>query len=402
MRLERLQLSIAPGEGIAARFGDVVVFCPWARAGDPVVDRVLATCRSLAEMPGVPGDVLVERLAGDVGRSVPGPALCVLAAITGGLEVVLQGDVEVTIRRDGQVDRHPGSDPGSWVDLVVDDGFDELTVAAVGAVPPAGDMAFDLRDGVVPAGGLRLGLRLAPDEALAALDVEPEETGPAGEAGWEGLVRAVLEGGPDELVGDAPTGPGPIDGIEAVPLVGPSPVATSPPLAVGRAARPAHGPRVAALRCGAGHVSPPSALWCVVCGRSLTGPSVMRVEAARPPLGLLVVDDGGVYSLDGGYLVGSAPDDAPEVAAGTARPLHLDDPDGLIAPVHVEVRLAGWEVVVVDRGSPTGTFVHPVGADDWRRLEPDLAEPLVAGTTVAVGRRTVSFVGRPVRRPGDA
>ena len=109
------------------------------------------------------------------------PSFCVLATSAEGVEVVLCGEVEVTVARGGQVSRHAGPDPDTWVDLLVDEGFDWLVAVPIGSAEPPSDVRLDLHDGVVPGGGLRLTQRdRLPGEAAAmpAPTVETRRAGP--------------------------------------------------------------------------------------------------------------------------------------------------------------------------------------------------------------------------------
>jgi hypothetical protein len=137
----------------------------------------------------------------------------------------------------------------------------------------------------------------------------------------------------------------------------------------------------------------------VQCGRALSGPGVTRVEAVRPCLGLLVGDEGAVFALDAGYVLGTEPESSSAVAEGSMRPLRVHDDGGVVAAVHAEIRLAGWEPLAVDLGSAAGTEVRPPGAHRPHRLEPDLPEPLSPGSAVIVGPASFLFVARPVRVP---
>ena len=80
----------------------------------------------------------------------------------------------MTVARGGQVSRHAGPDPDTWVDLLVDEGFDWLIVVPLGAAEPPSDVRFDLHDGVVPGGGLRLTQRdRLPGEVARSAAAEP-------------------------------------------------------------------------------------------------------------------------------------------------------------------------------------------------------------------------------------
>ena len=112
----------------------------------------------------------------------------------------------------------------------------------------------------------------------------------------------------------------------------------------------------------------------------------------RPPLGLLVFDDGSTYTVDGEYVVGRSPEEDRRVRDGELRALIVDDPGGTVSRVHAEIRVHDWDVVLHDNGSRNGTFVVPPGAPAWERVPERRNLPLLPGTRVRLGRhRTFVF-----------
>jgi hypothetical protein len=150
-------------------------------------------------------------------------------------------------------------------------------------------------------------------------------------------------------------------------------------------------PQVQGITCGRGHFNDPSALYCVNCGISLAQRTHEYVWGPRPPLGVLVFDDGATYTVDGDYVLGRQPDRDDSVRAGRARPLMVTDDEGAVSRVHADIKLSGWEVTIADRGSANGTYIAPAGSTIWTPLEPRQAAALVPGTRVQVGRRTFVF-----------
>jgi hypothetical protein len=115
-----------------------------------------------------------------------------------------------------------------------------------------------------------------------------------------------------------------------------------------------------------------------------------QVSGTRPPLGVLVADDGTIYRLDRGYLVGSNSSRDPTVGGGLARPLVLRGTD--VSGSHAELRLTDWDVTVIDRGSAAGTCIYEPGAADWIRLRPYEPRVLTPGSHVAFGQRIVTYI----------
>jgi hypothetical protein len=129
---------------------------------------------------------------------------------------------------------------------------------------------------------------------------------------------------------------------------------------------------------------------CVRCSAAIPPETAFSVSGARPALGCLIVDDGSLYRLDRGYLVGSRPERDPTVRSSLALPLVLKGED--ISATHAEIRLQDWDVVLVDRASASGTFVYEPGGGQWTRLTPYDPKVIPPGTHVAFGQRIVTFV----------
>lgn len=138
--------------------------------------------------------------------------------------------------------------------------------------------------------------------------------------------------------------------------------------------------------CDREHLNHPLALRCAVCGEPVL--SGRTVRGPRPAVGVLLFDDGSTYALDGDYLVGRDPSDDPTLVDADGRSfmrvLEIADAPS-VSRVHAEIRLRGWEVYVVDRGSANGTFMT-VGAAPWERLAPGRAQLVPPDARVTFGR----------------
>ncbi|MFN0090581.1 MAG: FHA domain-containing protein, partial [Acidimicrobiales bacterium] len=148
--------------------------------------------------------------------------------------------------------------------------------------------------------------------------------------------------------------------------------------------------------CGDGHLNPPGAEVCTVCGAGVDEGQTPS-EAPRPSLGALRFDNGATFALDATVFLGRDPEADPEVAdmvqRGAARALSLEDEDRTISRVHAEIRLSGWEVQAVDR-SVNGTLVLPPGSSEWSRLMPQTVTPLEAGARILIGGHAFTVVER--------
>ncbi|WP_246266363.1 FHA domain-containing protein [Pseudonocardia xinjiangensis] len=89
------------------------------------------------------------------------------------------------------------------------------------------------------------------------------------------------------------------------------------------------------------------------------------------------------------------PEADPRVRAGSLRSLLVEDPSGAVSRAHAEIRVNGWDVLLVDSGSRNGTFVAGPGESAWTALPPRQSRWLVAGTRVRLGGRTFLFEAPP-------
>ncbi len=143
--------------------------------------------------------------------------------------------------------------------------------------------------------------------------------------------------------------------------------------------------------CSRGHLNDPRSHFCVLCGIRMNERTGVLVIGSRPPLGLLVLDDGATYTVDAEYLVGRMPESDERVRSGALRSIVVEDRSGAVSRVHAEVRVDGWDVVLVDSGSRNGTHVAGPGEPAWTTLPAGQSHRLVPGTRVRLGARTFVF-----------
>jgi pSer/pThr/pTyr-binding forkhead associated (FHA) protein len=175
-------------------------------------------------------------------------------------------------------------------------------------------------------------------------------------------------------------------------LTDPQPDEELPPLPVLEPAPAADGGvQVQGIVCSRGHFNDPTSIYCATCGISMVHQTHNLVPGPRPPLGVVVLDDGSVFPLSEDYVIGREPDNADDVRAGRALPLALDDPDALVSRVHARILLEGWDVRILDAGSSNGTFVAKPGDADWTRLVAQEPVTILPGTRVTMGSRSLVF-----------
>ena len=147
------------------------------------------------------------------------------------------------------------------------------------------------------------------------------------------------------------------------------------------------GPIIQGVYCKNGHFDDPEALFCAICGISMNQQTLVPRPGERPPLGVLLLDDGSVFQLDTDYVVGREPGLDSSVASGKARPLRISDDSGIVSRVHARVHLDGWRVLVTDLGSANGTRVILPGHPADQPLVPQVPLVLATGSQVDLGGR---------------
>ncbi|WP_312884661.1 FHA domain-containing protein [Nocardia barduliensis] len=144
------------------------------------------------------------------------------------------------------------------------------------------------------------------------------------------------------------------------------------------------------FRCARHHHNDPRVSFCAVCGIRMDQLTCVLSEGVRPPLGVLLLDDGTSFVLDNDCVLGREPEHAEAVARG-ARPVRLEDSSGGMSRAHAEIRLVDWDVTVVDGGSTNGTHIRHPGRQDWVRAVPGHPVTLAPGAQIQLGGRVLTF-----------
>ena len=131
---------------------------------------------------------------------------------------------------------------------------------------------------------------------------------------------------------------------------------------------------------------------CAECEAPLRPGADAIVHVPRPSLGRLQFDDGELIDLDHDLLIGRNPDrDTDPERAALRRVKAAGDK---VSRSHLEVRLRGWDVLVVDCGSTNGTFVVPHPGGQVVGLEPARPQLVEPGAVVYFGSRSFTVLGR--------
>jgi hypothetical protein len=150
--------------------------------------------------------------------------------------------------------------------------------------------------------------------------------------------------------------------------------------------RPAGGmpsPTVLAALCPDGHPNPPTASQCRLCGAAI--PAQDPVPVHRPSLGRLRASIGDDIELDRPAVIGRMPRRDGMVGEEMPQLVEVTNKEQDLSRSHLEIRIDGWQVRVVDLDSRNGTFVALPGrnAERLRPFEPTLVVP---GTVILLSQ----------------
>ncbi|HMK97458.1 MAG TPA: hypothetical protein VK425_07920 [Acidimicrobiales bacterium] len=432
------KLEVIPGPGLVARFGDVAVWAgPQATAA--LQAHLVSEAQRFAQV-GAGGEQLANSLIAVLQRGDPEPQspFAVIGPGANGLTLFLHGPVQAW---DSGRWLFPQPVPG-WMITAIGRPW-PLIVLAYGAPPPPQSQQgnpLDLQTGAVPGSGfvlLRPGQTAvstnAPGSAAAApylgtSGASPSSGPPATSGGsFATAPPASPSVGPDlpslttsppavqspSVAGSSLAGPG----VARPAVLGPFGSAPPPPAASGPA--PAAGglsdlralpmrassplpqaymwaaamggrPEAVGAICPRGHLNHPRAQACARCGSPLP-PGTPQASGPRPAIGALLADDGSIYSLSSGCVIGSDPASAPEVVTGAAQAMTMKaGPNHTMAPVQAAVQLREWTAYLVDRAG--GSYVQAPAGDGWSPLAPNEQRELASGSHISCGGRVLTFL----------
>lgn len=242
--------------------------------------------------------------------------------------------------------------------------------------------------------------------APSVADQHPDQPAPAGHAPYP-----VYQAAPQMPPGEAlPAGTGPVPTSDPAPeqagWAAPSPAAPPAPAVplypqgpgpqwtvqlpgtpsaadeVAPAAAPSQVPTILARSCAYGHANTPVRSTCAVCGGGLN-PQAEVVP--RPSLGRVVLSTGDVVELEQPLVLGRYPQAHVVTAQAQApRLVTVPSPSQDISRSHLEVRLEGWNVLLVDLTTVNGTTLLRPGQPP-RRLHPQEPTLVMSGDVADLG-----------------
>lgn len=396
------KVQLTHGSALVARFGRAVLLAKTeGEAQQQFLDVLLSAIQTAAaEHPEDPGRRLVRAVANLVSQADVDdvPDFGLLASTGRDVAAFVVGDVELEVSGPEGKEVVSGRDISTWVDRIVRAPFDTVSLD----VPGAGDVdpRSDLGSGTVFAGGVLVSLAGAAAPAAVA------QPAPAPEVVWEPepptaatpMPEVELPAPDAPLAATAPPEPASPQARSTAPFQAfslteapPEPAGPLPTAGAEPAEEDDGAPQVQGIMCSRRHLNDPTAVYCSVCGISMVHQTHNLVWGKRPPLGVMVFDDGSVVPLTQDYVIGREPEIAPQVADGSWAALQLDDPELKVSRVHARIELRNWDVRVVDAGSANGTFVAKKGQEEWTRLVPEEPLTVTPGTRIALGSRTMEF-----------
>jgi FHA domain len=386
-----------PGPGLLARTGDLAVLCGSADGGE---DLLLAALNEIAAAGGDATDLVRRATRAALEQERPPSWACAGVTSAGAIAVLVHGEATALITMGEESVTMSGEDTVIPVSRLFAGAVDEVVLTLPGHGDP--DHRLRLDDGVIQAGGVSLtvlasadGLVPGPAPQPAARAGQDTAPMPADEAPAQAPAAQPAQALPPQPPWPPEPvlrQPDPAARFESVLLIlsdddQPAPPEPPDPAADGQVLIDGVYCPQPKIR----HFNDPAVAYCRVCGLGMLQLTRQIDKGPRPPLGVLLLDDGMTFRLDADYVLGRDPEMDADVAAGRARPLRVVDPGGTISRLHLRVSLHGWRVQVADLGSANGSVVHHPGGAQPQRLTPREPVEIKPGAAIDVGRRTVRF-----------
>lgn len=292
-----------------------------------------------------------------------------------GMAVFLHGGVTAVLEHGDRREVLHGRDAGFSVDRMVIPAPAQAAGVFVDETSPREELpepgVWSLNSGRMPGAGAVVWFGEGAEKAtgrgaVARVRVAKRAAEMAARAAAQLMQRAAEEPGTDEL----------------------SVIRPEPPLKpiAAEAERGTRGTVVRGFKCSHDHLNDPRVSFCSVCGIRMDQVTCVRTEGVRPPLGVLMLDDGTSWVLDGDLVIGRDPERSDQVRRG-ATPVRIADASAGMSRVHAEIRLAEWDITVVDRGSANGTHIRTPTSGEWVRAIPGHPTVLAPGSQILLGGR---------------
>lgn len=359
------RVSVAPGGGIALARGEVlaVILDPEQHAAGTSALLDLARAHD--------GEELIRAAALLAMHEEDLPAFGFVVGPLASATVLLHGDIGFHAVVDGMDTGGRGAGAHEWVERTLPGPAEWIGIGTAPQDLPT-TRWWDLQDGSAPASTAWL---LGAGEPAAGSPPHEAITPPSPAAPPE--VALVDFGGESTVHPRAPLPP-----AQAPPVAEPATdVADDEPEVI-----------VRGVRCPDDHHNNPRASYCSLCGRRMgVSRSLILVDGPRPPLGVLIVDDGVTIQVRGDMVLGRSPAEHERVVAGSARAITIEDSTKSVSRVHAALSLDEWDVLIDDLGSSNGTFLWDEAGAAWERLEPGKPRMLDGRQRIRLGDRELLF-----------
>lgn len=409
-----------PGDGVLARHGSLILLT--SLDSGQFVDVLLDLLARVASAGG-DGRQFADQVAAvleadGASGAGDGPSVLAFGAVGAGMAVTVSGGAWADVSTAHGTQRVEAGQPGMLLRCLLRSPVSAVRggLGAVGNGAVSTDRFSRLDAGTVRASGLSYFaggavpivvpapaapapatpqpappiVQAPPQPATPAVEAPPPVPEPAPPpqpqpqpAAAQPLVAEPFEPEPFEavLLNAGPPAGGDLGLAQRVPL------SKASDIPMGQNSYVADAPIIQGVYCKNGHFDDPEALFCAVCGISMNQQTLVPRPGTRPPLGVLLLDDGSVFQLDRDYIVGREPGLDASVASGRSRALRIVDDSGIVSRVHAKVQLDGWRVLVTDLGSANGTRIRLPKQSADTVLQPHVPIVLATGSQVDLGGR---------------
>ena len=358
------RVTVTPGDGLVMARDQVLLVVLSPSTDAEGTTKILDLARA------APGEELLRELSRLVMHAEALPAFATLTGTLESATLLLHGDVEFVAWVEGMPVSGRGGGPREWVERTLPGVAEWIGIGRSVGEPP--DTAwFDLEEGTTPGEAAWLigqGTPPPPPPESAVL-VDFTDTGPTEER--------------------SPLPPAATQVAERGGSADPTATQDAPP---------EHEVIVRGVRCPDDHHNNPLASYCSTCGRRMgVSRSLILVDGPRPPLGVLILDDGATVPVRCDMVLGRSPLEHPLVVSGDADGVEIADAAQSISRVHLLVHLDEWDVFVTDLGSSNGTFAWDEESQTWQALEPQISARVEGRQRLRLGDREMLFAQHHIR-----
>ncbi|RZV44447.1 MAG: FHA domain-containing protein [Acidimicrobiales bacterium] len=349
-------IHVTAGNGIVACIGNFVAF---AQGEEDGLNQLIVRLNALADAPW---SETVRTVTSDIAASgfQNHPALACASVLEDRVATLVFGAMKLHVETDEESRVLDGSESSTWIDVAVHGTLGRMYCGTQSESTVVGV----LRDGVIPAGGFLL-----------------DAAGPIPAAvRWEAMDE-------DQARTETESRPEPEEPVHlsVVPVAEETSGLFSRPNEDHKRTTTAETPDLDSV------------------GGAALEPVEEPIDVPEPPVdldpdahGILTFDDGAQLQLTRSVAIGREVPDDYLIDGRAPTIVLLDDAKGLVSPVHLELRMIGDEIEVVDMNSSHGTFIRlDANASSRTRLRPNMHIVIESGTIVELGDRSFTYADVP-------